>query len=129
MFTIKDIQEAHRKVKSGTDFPAYIQDLKNLGVENYTSFVIDGHTDFFGKSDYKITSSSKYDTLQIALQSVKEQFIIDLKNHQQGNTDYLTFCNDCAKSGIEKWVVDLQKMTCTYYDSSGIIIFIEQVPE
>ena len=30
MFTIAQIKEAHDKVKSGADFPKYIQDLINL---------------------------------------------------------------------------------------------------
>jgi hypothetical protein len=30
MFTIEQIDQAHSKVKSGADFPKYIQDLKNL---------------------------------------------------------------------------------------------------
>lgn len=33
MFTIQQIKDAHSKVKSGADFPAYIQDIKKLGVD------------------------------------------------------------------------------------------------
>lgn len=32
MFTVEQIKTAHSKVKSGADFPAYIQDIKKLGV-------------------------------------------------------------------------------------------------
>jgi hypothetical protein len=52
----------------------------------------------------------------------------DLKKHQQGQTDYSTFCNDCAKSGIDKWVICMDKMTCTYYDKAGNEILIEDIP-
>jgi uncharacterized protein YbcV (DUF1398 family) len=45
-----------------------------------------------------------------------------------GKTDYLTFCNDCAKSGIEKWIVRLEEMTCTYYDKAGNDILVEKIP-
>ncbi len=38
MFTIAQIKEAHDKVKSGADFPKYIQDLINLGVIGYDTF-------------------------------------------------------------------------------------------
>lgn len=34
MFTVEQIEEAHSKVKSGTDFPNYIQEIKNLGVKH-----------------------------------------------------------------------------------------------
>ncbi len=44
MFTVEQIKTAHSKVKSGADFPAYIQDINKLGVASYETFVTDGHT-------------------------------------------------------------------------------------
>ena len=38
MFTIAQIKEAHSRVKSGADFPTYIQDLIELGVKGYDTF-------------------------------------------------------------------------------------------
>lgn len=35
MFTAEQIKTAHRKVKSGADFPAYIKEIKVLGVTHY----------------------------------------------------------------------------------------------
>jgi hypothetical protein len=35
MFTVEQIRAAHNKVKSGADFPAYIQEIKALGVSQY----------------------------------------------------------------------------------------------
>jgi uncharacterized protein YbcV (DUF1398 family) len=128
MFTAEQIKTAHSKVKSGADFPAYIQELKQLGVDAYESYVSDGHTNYFGENDFKITSPAKYETIAIANETDVNQFIADLKAHQQGKTDYPTFCNDCAKSGIEKWIVNLENMTCTYFDKEGKEILEEQIP-
>lgn len=128
MFSVNQIKEAHSKVKSGADFPAYIQDIKKLGVAFYETFVTDGHTDYYGVNDYKTSSISMYSTLTIAQVANIEQFKADIKAHQQGKTDYTTFCNDCAKSGIEKWAVCMDKMTCTYYDKAGNEILVEQIP-
>jgi len=129
MFTVEQIKAAHSKVKSGADFPNYIKDLKTLGVTGYEAYVADGHVDYFGANDYKTTSPPKYVTLSIADVSDTEQFKSDLKAHQQGKTDYPTFCSDCAKSGIEKWAVCMDKMTCTYYDKAGNKILVEQIPQ
>lgn len=129
MFTVEQIKAAHSKVKSGADFPAYIQDIKKLGVTFYETFVTDGHTDYFGANDYKTSSVAKYDALTIAQVSNIEQFKTDMKAHQQGKTDYPTFCNDCAQSGIEKWAVCMDKMTCTYYDKAGNEILLEQISQ
>src|SRR5690349_21309399 len=114
MFTIDQIKAAHSKVKSGADFPAYIRDLKQLGVVSYETYVSDGHTEYYGIDNYKTSSPARYEPLYISSETYIDQFKADLKSHQQGNTDYPTFCDDCAKSGIEKWTVQIDKMVCIY---------------
>ena len=128
MFTIEQIKKAHSRVKSGADFPTYIQDLKKLGVTHYETFVVDGHTDYYGVNDYKLTSPIKYESLIIAKASNIEEFQTDLKAHQEGKTDYPTFCNDASRSGIEKWVVCMEEMTCRYLDLANNTILVEAIP-
>src|SRR5690606_39381050 len=98
MFTITQIKEAHNKVKSGADFPKYIQEIKALGVTAFETWVIDSHTVYFGVNNFQTASAPMYEALEIATSSNKEQFKNYLKIHQQGQTDYQTFCNDCARS-------------------------------
>ena len=129
MFTVEQIKAAHSKVRSGVDFPAYIQDIKQLGITFYETFVIDGHTDYYGANDYKTSSMARYEALTIATMTNTDQFKVDLKAHQQGKTDYQTFIRMCASFGIEKWAVCMDKMTCTYYDKAGNEILIEQIPQ
>jgi len=102
MFNLKEIKEAHLKVKSGVDFPNYIQELIKPGVKKYSTFVIDGHTLFFGDDDYQIKSRPNYAKLNVANISDKNRFKHYLKNHRRGQTDYPAFCNDSAKTGVEK---------------------------
>ncbi|TPG44068.1 DUF1398 domain-containing protein [Flavobacterium pectinovorum] len=129
MFTIEQIKEAHSKVKSGADFPNYIQDLIILGVKGYDTFVHDGHVEYYGVNNYNVTSDEKYDEIKVAAFANKERFIEFLVIHQSGQTDYLTFCNHAAQCGIAKWRVDIIEMTCTYYDKSGDEILIEKIPD
>jgi uncharacterized protein YbcV (DUF1398 family) len=35
----------------------------------------------------------------------------------------------CAKHGVEKWVVCLEKMVCTYYDRGSNEILVEEIPQ
>jgi len=128
MFTLEQIKAAHSKVKSGADFPAYIQDIKKLGVTYYETFVKDGHTDYYGANGYKTTSPSRYAPLNISATSDTEQFKVNLKEHQQGKTDYSTFIGFCATFGINKWDVRIDKMTCTYYDLAGHEVLVEEIP-
>ena len=128
MFTVQQIEEAHKKVQSGADFPKYIQEIKGFGVQSFVTFVKDSHTEYFGDNDFTTGSKPKYDDLEIAETTDSEKFKVQLKAHQQGKTDYFTFCKDCAETGIEKWIVDLNKMTCIYYDKSGNEILVEEIP-
>ena len=128
MFTIEQIKEAHKQVKSGADFPAYIQVLKSMGVIVYQTWVKNSLTDFFGTNDFKIVSKPMYDDLKIESKSDEHQFVLFLKIHQNGETDYLTFCKHCAETGVEKWISDLNEMTCSYYDKTGNTVLVEKIP-
>ncbi len=128
MFELKEIKEAYSKVKSGADFPNYAQELIKLGVVKYDCYVNDGHTIYFGNKDYQITSRRKYARLPIANISDKERFKHHLKSHQRGQTDYTTFCSHSAETGVEKWTVDMQEMTCTYYNKENNKMLEEQIP-
>lgn len=128
MFTIEQIKEAHSKVKSGADFPRYIQELIQLGVMNYDTYVTDGHTDYYGKNDYVISTSPRYELLTISEQNNTEVFKKELKEHQQGKTGYPEFCKMSAETGVQKWSVNMHKMTCTYYDTSNNEMLMEVIP-
>jgi uncharacterized protein YbcV (DUF1398 family) len=118
MFQLKEIKAAQSKVRSGADFPGYVQELIKLGIKKYDTYVIDGHSIYFGGNNYQIQSEPTYPGLQIADRSDEEKFKHYLKIHQYGKTDYPTFCNHAAEAGVEKWTVDMSQMTCTYYDKS-----------
>tara|TARA_R110002020_G_scaffold79969_5_gene199824 strand:- start:563 stop:955 length:393 start_codon:yes stop_codon:yes gene_type:complete len=128
MFTVEQIELAHGKVKSGAEFPKYIQEIKEIGVTSFETWVIDSHTEYSGNDGFQTKSKPKYENLQIADFCDKDKFEKYLKTHQKGETDYFTFCKHCAETGIEKWNVNLDKMTCIYYDKAGNEILLEIVP-
>jgi uncharacterized protein YbcV (DUF1398 family) len=128
MFTIDQIRTAHSKVKSGADYPVYVQEFINMGVVGYETYVKDGATIYFGADNYRIGSGPKYEVLVVSEKSELEVFKRDLKAHQEGNTDFPRFCADAAQSGIEKWVVSMDAMTCTYLDKNGRILVVESIP-
>jgi uncharacterized protein YbcV (DUF1398 family) len=129
MFTAEQIKAAHSKVKSGADFPAYIKEIKAMGVTHYEAYVSDGHIDYHCDSHYTAKVSAKYDPLTIADVANGQQFKKELVDHQQGRTDFLTFIRSCATFGIEKWAIRIDKMTCTYYDKAGQVVLIEEIPQ
>ncbi len=129
IFTVEQIEQAHKKVKSGADFPKYIQEIKLMGVIAFETWVKDSHTEYFGEDHYQTSSGSQYNELAISDTSDEQKFSRYLKLHQQGGTDYFTFCKHCSETGIEKWIVKLDEMTCTYYDKAGKKILTENIPQ
>jgi len=129
MFTLHDIREAHAKVSTGADFPNYVQELISLGVIGYSTYVSDGHTTYTGRDAYSLQSDAKYAAQEIAETGDPELFRTYLKDHQQGQSNYPTFCRHCAEAGVEKWTVDMGKMTCSYYDKEGDELLVEAIPQ
>ena len=129
MFTLEQIKAAHSKVKTGADFPAYIQDMKKLGVESYEHYVSDGRIDYNGSSYFILSAPPKWNAVAIYPKGQKSKLEQAIKVHQSGKTDYLTFCRQAADAGVEKWVVDMKKMMCTYYDQHSSELIGEPIPE
>jgi uncharacterized protein YbcV (DUF1398 family) len=127
LFTLDLIAHAHSRVKSGADFPAYVQDIIALGVQRYTTWITDGHTDYEGDAQ-QLSTTPKYDLQTIADRRDDARFQARLKVHQQGGTDFPTFCNDARSAGVERWVVDTRAMTCTYFDQAGQAMLVERIP-
>lgn len=129
MFTVEQIKTAHSKVKSGANFPSYIKEIKSMGVTHYETFVSDGHINYYGDNNHSALVPAKYDAIEITINSNPEQFKLELLAHQEGKTDFLTFIKMCADYGIEKWEVNMERMTCIYYDVKGNEILKEEIPQ
>ena len=127
MFTLEQIEKAHAKVKSGADFPQYIRELFSLGILEYSIYVNDGHAEYIGERAYTLCSKAQYVVLPVADKVNREQFVLHLKVHQRGETNYLSFCQDSAEAGVNKWTVDILANTCTYYDKSNNFILKEKI--
>lgn len=128
MFTIEQIKTAHSKVKSGADYPSYIQEIKTLGVTAYEHFVSDGHIQYYGADDFVLSAEAKWAPINVSNLSSKEKLKQALVIHQQGQTNYPTFCKQSAEAGVEKWIVDMTKMICTYYDKANNKLIEETIP-
>lgn len=129
MFTVQQIKTAHAKVKSGKDFPAYVKEIKGLGLIRYEFQVTDGSITYYGANNYTVNAPAIYASKTIAgnASAVKlRQIILD---HQQGLSDFLTLCSLVADVGVQKWVVDAQAMLCKYYSSSGEVLLSEPIPD
>ncbi|SEG57323.1 Uncharacterized conserved protein YbcV, DUF1398 family [Halpernia humi] len=124
-FNKNQIEKAN--INSNFNFPKLVKELKEIGVTNFKTFVSNGLTEYFDQNNEQI-SFDGINNFSISDQLNVAKFEERLKLHQQGGTDFLTFCKDCAENGVDNWVVDLQKMTCTYFDKKGNSVLVEKIP-
>jgi len=129
MFTIQQMKAAHAKVKSGVDFPAYVQEIKQLGLLHYDFLVKNGQTEYYGAKGLQVNGEAIYPEKAISIQPSSIAVRQIIAEHQQGKSNFLTFCQLVADAGVQKWVVDTQAMMCTYYDLMGNSMVAEPIPE
>ena len=127
-FTLEEMLAAHAKTKTGADFPKYINEIKALGLVTYDFFVKDGVVVYHGENGYEVKGNPKYGPLVISKTANAEALRHTIAIHQQGQTDFITFCNQAAEAGVEKWVIDTPHMVCNYVDLNGDILVSEPIP-
>ena len=127
MCTAEQLKEAHSKVKSGADFPKYMQEIKGLGVTSYEVCLADGRSYYYGDNKHTIEIAPKYPPIIVSQILNRDYLIKHLKAHQEGKTDYLTFIKMCAETGVEKWKIRINDTTCTYIDHKGNEILKENI--
>jgi uncharacterized protein YbcV (DUF1398 family) len=127
-FTLEEMLAAHAKTKTGADFPKYIQEIKAMGLVTYDFFVKDGVIIYHGENGYEVKGYPKYEPLTINKTANAEALKHTITIHQQGQTDFITFCNQAADAGVEKWTIDTHHMVCNYAGQNGNIMVSEPIP-
>ena len=129
MFTVQQMKAAHAKVKSGADFPAYVKEIKQLGLLHYDFIVKDGRTVYHGANGFQVSGEPLYAEKEISAEPSTTALRQIIAETQQGKSDFPTFCSQAAAAGVEKWVVDTQEMLCSYYDLVGNSMVAEPIPD
>ena len=128
MFTLEQIEKIHSKVKSGKDFPQYVQDLKKIGLSHYNIYVENGHAEYYGLDGECLNSPVSYPILTVAENGNVAALKETLRIHQAGKTDYLTFCKESANAGVSFWKTDILNLKVVYFDKAGNEMLKEEIP-
>ena len=129
MFTVEQIKAAHSKVKTGADFPRYVQEIKAMGLVRYEYIVSDGRTIYYGDNNYSTQAPPIYPEKRINPISSASIIEHNIREHQQGKSDFLTFCQQAADAGVHHWEVNALTMLCSYYDSNKQKMIAEPIPQ
>jgi len=129
MFTVQQIKAVHAKVKSGADFPRYVQEIKALGLVRYEFMVEDGRTVYYGPNNYNVEAPPIYPAKTINLIPQAGQLEHHIREHQAGKSDFLTICGQAGEAGVHHWEVNADTMLCSYYDVNGQRMIAEPIPQ
>jgi aminoglycoside 6'-N-acetyltransferase len=126
-FTLEQIHDIHERLGTMEQFPAYVRALNAIGVQNYDSYLRDGHSEYFGKELTTLRSEAVHDPLEVSDVSDRETVVEHLRLHEQGKTSYIEMSTGLADSGVEKWTVDTMAMTLTFADTRGIALVVQAI--
>lgn len=129
VFTIEQIQDLHNRLGKASTLREYALALQRLGIERYDSYLVDGHSEYFGQGGQRVVSPPEHEVLEVAATSQREMLLEHLGRHERGETTYLEMSRGLAESGIEKWTVDTGRMTMKFYDRAGKEMLVEQIEE
>lgn len=127
-FTLKAIQDAHNKY-TGPDFPKLFKAFKDMGMTTNIVNIQQGASTYINTEKQTITTNSVKATHTVATTSHSSNVKDILKRHQNGDTDFPTFCEEMAQAGIYKWNIDIHAGTCSYIDLNDQTIVSEQIPQ
>ncbi len=106
-----------------------MQEIKSLGWVYYGYMVTDGSTVYHGANNSKVQNGAIYPSKNINSESSLEELKHIIKIHQQGQTNFLTFCEQAAAAGVNHWTVDTRRMACIYVDCAGTEMLAEPIPD
>ncbi len=123
-----DINQINQiKQESNGNFGQLVTDLKDSGVVRFMTCASTAKSMYFNHDEESVYDEVDFFNFEIG-QLNKDQFVVDLKEHQQGLTDFPTWLEKTASSGISYWIVDLEQLTCTYYAADESSVYVEQIP-
>lgn len=120
--TINEIKE----VNNG-NFPQLIKAYKEYGIVKFQTDASTAKTKYYDIEGNSVSDSVDFFNLEIGQLDV-DKFKNDLLEHQRGLTDFPTWLELTANSGVAYWVVDLDAMTCIYYDLAENQLVTEMIP-
>ena len=127
MFTLEQIDDIHDRLGNQDTLVQYLRALNAIGVERSDSFIVDGHSEYFGKGSETVVTPPTHAVLTIAGTSSRDGLVEHLALHSQGKTSYVEMSKGLAESGVEKWSFDTSALTIAYYDKAGNELLVEAV--
>lgn len=121
------LTEELEKVRVDADFSAFITALKGCEISYYIHFVSTGNITFVKNDENFIQLKSNRYLLKVNhtvnIQAVKEATM----RHFSRESNYECYCDELAKSGVFRWLVNLSRNERSYYSVMNKCLYTESV--
>lgn len=123
MPTIEQFITLSQFIRSGASFSRVVVMLKSANIKGYSYHVASGDIGFYDAHDEKMLISGPISLHQhVTKEQNGKPFAYILRRHQAGLMDFAVFCQKAASCGVNLWVVDLTRMTVSYFAINGSLI-------
>ncbi len=123
--TIKHAQQLY----TGVEFPILVAAFAELGITQVTINIHTGETTYQHRDGMHLQTPSLKATTPVASTASQVGLTTSLQIHQQGKSDFPTFCEEIAAAGIAYWIIDVSALTCDYYSLIDALILSETIPK
>lgn len=113
------------KANANGDFLELVKSLKAIGITKFQTCASTAKSMYFDQAGNTVYDQTDFFNFPIGKLDV-ETFKQALVQHQQGKTDFPTWLQVTAASGIGYWIVDLSDSTCIYYDLNDNPVYTEK---
>lgn len=127
MSNVELIQSILGCARTGRDHPQMVATLKNAGVCGYSVHVASGETVIYTNGHETIRLPGCGEEHLVSFHPDVGLLSDALSLHHEGRTDYITFCRQAAKAGLNLWVVDLNMMNVSYFTINGLLVHEESI--
>lgn len=129
MPTLDQIQKIHDELGHKNTVGSYLRALNSIGVTNYSSYISDGHSEYYCTDGELLVSDAVHEVFAVADKADKKQFLVIKDSAEQGKIGYIEMSKGFAESGIERWLFDTKALTISYLDKAGNTIHKESVQD
>ena len=114
-----------QQVRSKSNFLRFLTDLKHNNVSYYIYFVATGNVKIVTKADTYISMKSHRGLIKINAHASSGLAQIAAKRHFTGITEFDQYCQELARAGVFKWVVDIEDETRHYWSKDKTLLHTE----
>lgn len=115
------------RVRCKSDFLQFLTELKQNNISYYIYFVATGNVKIVTMSDSYVSMKSSRGLIKVKTNGSPCLTRIAARRHFSGITHFDQYCQELAKAGVFKWVVDVNEISRYYWSKDNQLLHSENI--